>query len=106
MLDDAFVGMPPGWIPPELEQEEPPPPELTPGTERYWNAFCILAEARPVAVGMDAFPLPIPLSEFAAFFSIRGIDDPDEREDYLYFVRACDREWLSLGAKERAKRKK
>ncbi len=38
---------------------------------------------------------PIPISEVAAYMGIFGPHGVDDREDFVYLIRACDAEWMS-----------
>lgn len=55
-------------------------------------AFWILCEAR--GWGASGTPLPIPISEVLAYVEFHYIDDLEEREDMLYFVREMDDVYL------------
>lgn len=69
----------------------------------YWTAFGVLSRRRPLAVGLDVLPLPIPLSELVALLAIRGVDDLEERERYLLLIDALDAEYLKIIDEKRAK---
>lgn len=49
---------------------------------------------------------PISLSEIFAYFQIAGIDDIEERRDYIDFIKALDRVYLKHEAKETEKEMK
>lgn len=47
-------------------------------------------------------PLPIPLTQFAAYFTIWNIQSLDERETLITMVRAMDREYLKVAREQAA----
>lgn len=66
---------------------------------KYWNAFVLLSRSR---TSHFAGSNPIALSEIKAFFEIFEINDIEEREDFVYFIKELDAELLTL---ERAEQK-
>lgn len=68
------------------------------GAQKYLDAFWILSAGRTYnATGCN----PIAISEFLAYFQIFGIDDIDEREDTIDFIRAMDAVYLKHQADNR-----
>ncbi|MGQ0664603.1 MAG: phage tail assembly chaperone [Pseudomonadota bacterium] len=68
------------------------PPALGAGDLAYWDAFNALSGSRPF--GPLGGAGPIPFSELAVWLRFEGIDDADEREEYLMLIRAMDDEYL------------
>lgn len=67
-------------------------PEIFDGGQVYLDAFWLLNAGRS-AGGMGAIN-PIALAEILAYFQIFKIDGIEERDEYVYFVRALDATFL------------
>lgn len=68
-------------------------PVLFEGGERYLNAFRLLNEGR-ISSGMGAI-CALSLAEIHALFQIYDICDKQERDDYVFFLRALDRVYVT-----------
>ena len=66
-----------------------------------YDAWAALAEARPWASGMAAFPLPVPYSERLSY--VREHFDAEDRDDALYLIGALEGAWLSEWHRRNAK---
>ena len=73
-------------------------PELHPQNEWLMNAFAALTGQR---LHSDGRPLPIQISELAAYADYVGIDDEIDREDLLLVVTILDSLVLNYTASER-----
>lgn len=71
-------------------------PEVFPDVARYWDAFVLLSSGRQS--GMAS--CPIPLSEILAYFQFRSILCKDEQRQFLYYLKALDREYLNFQAEQ------
>lgn len=71
-------------------------PLLTEWDTDYWQAFQILSPSRQR--GMSG-PGAIPLSEIESYFRIYGIDDLEERNQFVLMIRGMDSVWLGHEAK-------
>lgn len=67
-------------------------PELEDYLRPYWEAFYVLTHSRQVGFGIGA----IPLSEIDAYLRLYGIDDPEERDELVFFIREMDMEFLAF----------
>lgn len=65
-------------------------PEIDDGLLFYWNAYSLLVASRPVGMAPGA----IPLSEMMVFCDLAGIDDSDDRIDFIRIMQAMDAELL------------
>ena len=66
-------------------------PELQKHLAHYFEAFTILTVSRAAYQGCVGY---IPLSEIHAYFQMFGITDIEEKQDYLYLIRALDEEYI------------
>jgi len=70
------------------------------GAQKYLDAFWTLSAGRTYhAAGANT----LSLSEILAYFQIYGIDDIDERADFIDFLRAMDAAYLKHQADNRPK---
>ena len=69
------------------------PPELA----HFWAAFADLSGSRPVGMAPGA----IPLTEVEAWFRLHGVDDPEDREEYLEVIRILDAAYLGSDRERR-----
>lgn len=70
-------------------------PDLSVYEEYYWSGFVALSQGR--SVGMSGSN-PIALSDVYNYFTFNEIIELDERDDFLYFIKELDREFLKLEA--------
>lgn len=69
-------------------------PDIPADYSWYIDAFITLSNGRP----LGEFDGAIPLSDIAAYMDIFGIDDDDEKEEFVSIIRMMDGAYL----KERA----
>jgi hypothetical protein len=62
-------------------------PELFPDLLWIWEGFMFLTSSRQFGM---ASPQPILISEIVAYCELMGINDPDEREEFLHHVQKMD----------------
>lgn len=64
----------------------------------YRTAFLQLTDSRQFT--QSGVPLPIPMSEFSAYFQAYKIEDIQERERLIKYVKAQDRTYCDHAAKK------
>lgn len=62
-------------------------PDLTARGQAIIDGFILCNGSRPIH---DGILLPIPISEFNAYFQIINLLDTDTRLDYIRFLQVCD----------------
>lgn len=76
-------------------------PEIFTDLIWVWEGFLTLSSARQL--GFNG-PQPISLSELLAFLQYRGIEDPEDREEFVTLVQSLDQVFMADAiAKQKAK---
>jgi hypothetical protein len=84
---------------PDALKDRPP---LGPELEEYWQGFVTLSQCRTYNFGGSN---PISMSDIFAYFQAFAINRFEDREDFVYFVKRLDEEYLRMeAAKARAKK--
>ena len=65
-------------------------PELDGYELWHFKAFKVLSASRQAGFGQN----PITLSDMLAYMQIHGINDPDDREDFVFFMQEMDDEYI------------
>lgn len=71
-------------------------PEVADENMFYWNAFSVLTTSREVGFSIGN----IPLSEIEAFCRLAGIEDVEERMEFVSVIQAMDREFVEFHRKK------
>lgn len=67
-------------------------PVLDPNVGIFWRAWEVLTKKRLIN---QSGPQPIMIAEVLAYANLARIEDPDDREDLMYFIGELDSIWLS-----------
>lgn len=68
--------------------------------QSIWEAFSILSGSRPASM---SGALPIPMTELLAYCTLKRVDDPDDIDDLIYFIREMDAAYLNWCNKRQSK---
>lgn len=77
-------------------------PDLHMGLEFYFQAFFEISGDRPIGFGMG----PIPYLSLHQYARLNGIDNEEDLEDFIYFLREMDQEFLAYNQEEAARKSK
>lgn len=66
-------------------------PEVPYYLQWIWEAFSVLSGCRPASIGGA---LAIPMTELHAYCMLKRIDNSDEIDDLIYFIRELDTAYL------------
>lgn len=69
-----------------------------------WRAFNALSRSRPMVATASGAVLPrgILVSEILAYCTMFGVDDPDDRDDFVACITALDDEYLAFESERMA----
>lgn len=67
-------------------------PTLFRDVEWVWEGFSSLSGSRQMGY---ASTQPIPVSEMLAYLNFRGIEDSDDREEFIFLVQRLDRQVIA-----------
>ena len=75
-------------------------PEVHSFLYSYWEAFFALSRSRSVGFAVN----PVSIADIVAYMELKGIFDPEEREDFLHFMQEMDAEFLAWANKNSDKK--
>lgn len=62
-------------------------PEIFPDVQHVWEGFSQLSSGRQMGMGG---PQPLTLGDIREYMTYKGVDDPDDQDEFLQLIQALD----------------